>query len=320
MENLISVIVPVYNTGESLKRCVESILSSTYENIEVILVDDGSRADTAILCDECAYKSRKVRVFHRNNGGVSAARNFGMSISRGEFITFVDADDSVEKEMLTELYNLCIAENADLGIAGYRECLPDQTLEFHNKAAKWENEDILRIFLMEHIIGWNVWGKLYRREILEGINFPLGRRAAEDMFFLYQVSKRANCVVYKDSVLYNYLKNDDSVMSGGNIEKFFDIIELINVVKNDELTEYPQLKVCQECFYSRYALWFMRFLIARAKSNEYREEILTIRRELLGCSDRAILRLLSRKNQVEYIMFRFAFPIYSLFARLFIHK
>ena len=121
MSDFISIIIPVYNSGEQLYDCVKSIQNSTYKHFEIIIVDDGSNDETAKICDNCSAECDNVKVYHTENKGVSAARNFGINQSKGDYITFVDSDDTVEPSMLMELLTACRLNNSEISIIGYRE-------------------------------------------------------------------------------------------------------------------------------------------------------------------------------------------------------
>ena len=116
---LISVIVPVYNVEQYLPKCIDSILAQTYENLEIILVEDGTKDSSGVICDEYAAKDARIRVIHKENGGLSSARNAGMEIARGEYFGFVDSDDWIEPEMYENLMALAQKYDADVFVKGY---------------------------------------------------------------------------------------------------------------------------------------------------------------------------------------------------------
>ena len=125
MDRLVSVIIPVYNSGNKIKKCIKSILNNGYSNIEIIIVDDGSDKETVDICNSLE-KEEKIRVIHQENAGVSSARNKGIEQARGEFITFVDADDTIDSNLISVLVNSCIEKDADIAICGYKEWYDDK--------------------------------------------------------------------------------------------------------------------------------------------------------------------------------------------------
>ena len=140
MNDLISIIVPVYKVEKYLRRCIDSILAQTYQNIEVLLVDDGSPDNSGAICDEYADKDSHVRVFHKPNGGVSSARNLGLMEAKGQYIGFVDADDYIDKTMYEVLLDNLLQEQADISICSYNQ--EDKNGVFHKH---WPREDYLTI-------------------------------------------------------------------------------------------------------------------------------------------------------------------------------
>ena len=165
----ISVIVPIYNTEKYLARCIESILCQTYTNLEIILVDDGSTDKSGDICDFYARKDNRVKVVHKENGGAAAARNFALNMVTGQYIGFVDSDDTVEKDFFELLYDLICQYDADISMVAYRE------IEMGEKIAKLKDKSLIvmnqkqavKELLFDRKIQNYVWNKLYKRKIFE---------------------------------------------------------------------------------------------------------------------------------------------------------
>ncbi len=212
--SLISVIVPVYNAEKYLARCVDSILAQTYRNIEVLLIDDGSRDGSPAICDGYAALDSRVRVIHKPNGGVSAARNDGIEAARGEFVAFCDNDDFMAPGMLERLLGMCLAGGC--GIAhcrfakGGADSLPDppqQPVEI------FTSREILESFYDNATI--YVWDKLYRREVWSGIRFPAGSYTMEDQMVVHHALWAAGRVAVTREKLYYHYIHPGSVMNSG---------------------------------------------------------------------------------------------------------
>ena len=156
MKIMISVIVPVYNTEKYLHRCVDSILAQTFTDFELLLIDDGSTDKSGAICDEYAQKDSRVRVFHKENGGVSSARNVGLKNGRGEWISFVDSDDWVKKNFLDKL--IVNSENVDLGCVGFIQI--EDKLKYRNVDYEGSASEGFRIFFENRILGF-LWNKLF---------------------------------------------------------------------------------------------------------------------------------------------------------------
>ena len=236
MNELVSVIVPVYNTENKLKKCINSVTNSSYTNLEIIIVDDGSEEKTALLCNQLKQQDKRIKVIHQKNKGVSCARNKGIDIAKGEYITFVDADDYIDEKMIKVLLTNLRKYDADISMCKYNEIYRDKKICI-NKVSEiikiQEVPDVLIDFFEKNEIGWNVWGKMYKREIVGTTRFLEGKRTAEDMYFLYQVLKKTKRLVIKENALYNYVKWDTSTMNSKNIDKFFDTFSLIQKVYED---------------------------------------------------------------------------------------
>ena len=206
---LVSIIVPVYQVKDYIGECVESLLAQTYENLEILLVDDGSTDGSGELCDECACKDNRIRVIHQENQGAAGARNTGLDHAEGKYVAFVDSDDRVSSVYIEELYKLIGKYHADIAacafVKGTRRvddgkvtevCMSSEQMlrQWHGKYKKWETTPC---------------NKLYRRSILEGasgggvIRFPLGRRH-EDVLISHLIVANANKIVLTTQELYMY--------------------------------------------------------------------------------------------------------------------
>ncbi|WP_195955842.1 glycosyltransferase family 2 protein [Clostridium saudiense] len=321
MESLISVIIPVYNTGQELIKCVESVVNNTYRKVEVIIVDDGSNSETANICDKCCDFFQNVKVFHRENKGVSSSRNFGLDNCNGEYIMFVDSDDTVEDNMIETLYNICKENSADFSIVGYNECRKEEKNISINNSGElivWENYNILNEFLLGEKIGWNVWGKLYKRDILDNIRFPINKRTAEDMYFIYNVCKVSSKAALKCIPLYNYIKQNESTMASSNCLKFFDTYELIEKVwKECKESRDESLIESGKIFYTKSVIWFLKFILVRDVDKSFKYEILNVRDKLIKAIIQYGNSTLKGKLKIEYIILNRAYPIFKIYALIY---
>ena len=241
----ISIIVPVYN----LEKCIESIRKQTYKNLEIILVDDGSKDNSGKICDEIATKDERIKVIHKTNGGLSSARNEGMKKTTGNYICFIDGDDYVREDYCEILYNALIENKADISAVSYKEIKNSKT-RIYNSAARSKNEfdDKCTVYNGDEIIiqflHWKnfriAWNKLYKAEILKNKSFKVGA-TFEDMFFNYNVLSNSNRLAYVNSPCYYYIRRDGSISttySEKNLNDFADaIIDVFNGIKEN----YPQL-------------------------------------------------------------------------------
>ena len=211
----ISVIIPIYNAEKDLIRCVKSILNQTYKEIEIILINDGSTDNTAEICTELKKADKRIKYLSTENKGVSHARNKGLLMATGEYITFADSDDYLESNMYEEIMNDILESNADIGICGYDEGkekgVSDSSIEIFNKKEAIENlfnNDSYRGFL---------WNKIYKKEILmkdrKFILFDERLKILEDLVYNYIVFQNANKVVYNHSKFYHYIQRESSALN-----------------------------------------------------------------------------------------------------------
>lgn len=203
----ISVIVPVYKVEAYLDRCVRSVLDQTYTDYEMILVDDGSPDNCGAMCDAWAEKDHRIRVIHKENGGLSDARNAGVKNSAGEWITFVDSDDYVHPKMLEALYDAVLAHDVKVSICGYAYTY-GEPLEAADVAAKvWKPAD----FYLQHNVNATVsWGKLYHKDVV--VPFPVGK-LHEDEYTTYRVLFGCNKLAVVEAPLYGYFQNASGIMN-----------------------------------------------------------------------------------------------------------
>ena len=211
---LVSIIVPIYKVEPYLRRCLDSIVNQTYTNIEIILIDDGSPDNCPQICDEYASKDNRIKVIHKMNGGLSDARNSGIDISKGEYISFVDSDDWVDEKYIEILLDLTIKENADIVIGEYTKT---QGVILQEKQNIWtktysSKEALIRLFSKNNITFTVSWGKLYKKELFNSIRFPIGK-FHEDEFTTYILFYNSTKIVYTSKILYNYYQRAGSIVS-----------------------------------------------------------------------------------------------------------
>lgn len=219
-KKLISIIIPVFNVEKYLNRCVESIVKQTYKNLEIILVDDGSPDNSPKLCDEWARKDSRIKVIHKENGGVSSARNVGIQNALGDYIAFVDSDDWIDEAMCEKVVEHAIKTNADMVFFKFRRVYENGKV-FENKEVALESvkrKDIKVFFTSCTDKNGNyldVMGSacriLFKKNIAQSCLFSEKLKHGEDLFFVLNCLEKANKVEVLDEVLYNYYYNDQSV-------------------------------------------------------------------------------------------------------------
>ena len=220
---MISIVVPVYNAEEYLKKCIDSILAQTYPNWELVLIDNGSTDESMEICRSYAQRDVRISAFHQyRNQGVSVARNLGMERCSGEFITFIDADDWVRRDYLEKLVKLQKKQAADMVICGYQRVYAEdrnKEIEETDKNGrylirKYNVEQYLKHYLLEG--NPHCWGVLYKSSLLEQLRFPSGITIGEDLLFILEAALRAEKIAVTDYPGYQYYINT----SGAMLKKF----------------------------------------------------------------------------------------------------
>ncbi|MGF7012571.1 glycosyltransferase involved in cell wall biosynthesis [Lachnospiraceae bacterium PF1-22] len=254
---LISVIVPVYKVERYLRKCVDSILIQTYENLEVLLVDDGSPDECGIICDDYAKKDSRIKVIHKDNGGLSDARNAGFEASNGEYILFIDSDDYIESDMIEYLYSNLVEANAEISSCGNFDVYESHTVtEFSGGETIVCNGEAFYSYLLrgEKVRG-EIWNKLIKRSVVEDIRFPKGR-LYEDIYFTADMMKNVQTAVIGTEAKYYYVHRGSSITGKPYRRQLLDIItgyeKAYQVVKN----EFPALEEIANCL----VLW-SRFIV-----------------------------------------------------------
>lgn len=212
-EPLISVVVPVYGVELYLDQCISSIVTQTYRNIEIILVDDGSKDRCPQISDEWAAKDARIHVIHKANGGLSSARNAGMKIMHGEYVTFVDSDDWLEPEFIEMLYKAISLYDHKVAVCGFKRVYTNR-----ETASRFliNSESVFYPCVTDQAVKYffeiaiAVWGKLYHKSVVKGIDFVDGR-LAEDISFQIEVLKRVTSVSFCNMHLYDYRIRENSI-------------------------------------------------------------------------------------------------------------
>ena len=254
---LISVIVPVYKVEPYLDRCVQSIVEQTYTNLEIILVDDGSPDNCPAMCDAWAERDRRIKVIHKENGGLSDARNVGMAAATGEYIAFVDSDDWIALEMLARLHQALEKDQSDIAACTVEMVWEDGS---QNQFLTVQTDCVLdrleaqKALLEESLLKQPVWYKLYRRDTIGDIQFEIGKYH-EDVYWSYQAIGNAGQVSLIDYVGYFYWQRAESIMGESYSLKRLDAIEAYErryaYIAEDfpELEQSARLSILSNCIY-----------------------------------------------------------------------
>lgn len=259
-EALISIIVPIYKVEQYLDRCIESIVNQTYKNLEIILVDDGSPDNCPQICNEWKEKDNRIVVIHKENGGLSDARNAGLDIAQGEYIAFVDSDDYMSIYMIEKLYNSLIETQAEICECNYKlffddDFIGDNLLE--GKIEKYSKKEAIKLLFSETKFKHVVWNKLYKKEVLTNLNFEEGK-LHEDLFYTYQTFENSENITKINEELYFYRQRNDSIMGTQFSLNNLNALEARKNQLDFVRDRYPELTILLENRLLGSCLYFMQ--------------------------------------------------------------
>ena len=253
----ISLIVPVYNGDSCIGKCFDSIVNQTYKNIEILLINDGSIDNAGKICDEYAGKDNRIKVFHKNNGGVCSAMNVGLKHSTGDYIGFVDSDDWIESDMFENLHKVLKSANCQISVCSYFKDTDIQSDVVFNKVKIPEEIISLRNMLLyplqrDYYMGFcsYIWNKLYSADILKNYQFDTKITHANDVLFYNTVILSEKCTgIYIDRPLYHYYQRSTSISKSESL-----------AIKNDLLIVYKRVEdMFKAAGYSDIIFWARGF-------------------------------------------------------------
>lgn len=255
MQELVSVILPVYNVEKYIYKCINSVINQTYKNLEIILVDDGSPDNCSKICDDYAKIDNRIKVIHKENGGLSDARNFGIKSATGKYIAFIDPDDYVSDYYIEVLYQNIIKNNADISICSFVEVTENESNDLNLNNS---DENVvytfsrMEVFENLYVSEWALrtvvaWNKLYKRELWNNLLYPKGK-IHEDEFVICELIEKSSKIVYTDKVLYYYVQHKGSITGNGYNEKTFDKFEAFEKRSNFFKTN-NYIELYEKCLY-----------------------------------------------------------------------
>lgn len=285
MENSkISVIIPVYKVEKYLSKCLDSVINQTYKNLEIILVDDGSPDKSGEICDEYASRDERIKVIHKENGGVARARNTGLDIASGDYIGFVDSDDWIEQDMYELLMKNATQYDADISMCG--ETIYENGKVFSsssgNEIVQLNRIEAKKITVVGGSMGL-IWNKIYRKNVIGDIRFSPEYGCSEDLMFVYLVLSNLNKLVVDKSAKYNYFRNEGGITKGEFGYGAFGVVDVMRTMleceRNSEVYPY-----CVKGFTDA-AYTVLSGIITNKKCGEKFDdlikEILSVRRDIL---------------------------------------
>lgn len=313
---LVSIIIPVYNVEKYIEKCLDSVLAQTYENLEIILVDDGSTDKSGKICDEYAKKDQRIKVVHQRNGGAYLARNNGLKRASGEYLTFVDPDDYVATKYVEKMMNKMTQKKVDIvqcnsmvvdkrGIELNKGTICDCVLDGHTAAKK---------MLYQTTVNSSLWGKIFKKELFNEFDFPIAR-THEDLYSLYFILQKAGKVVVMDEPLYYYYIRQDGSIRSKFSEKTIGIIDIVNKIEDDAKTNHPELAAAAKSRKVN-AYFFVLRKIPNGKHKDLKKGLISyIKQERKAVlRDPEVRKKTKLGLRVSYLGFPFVKMIYRIFG------
>ena len=318
---LISVIVPVYNIISYLPRCVESLRTQTYENLEILLIDDGSTDETPALCDRLATEDERIRVFHKKNGGPSSARNFGLQQAGGEYVGFVDSDDYLKEDMVEVLYHEVLQYDAEIATAAFESFFEDESRMSnpHNgKIFVYTKEKALDCFLFNDYLTPCVCGKLYSISLWKSVRFPEGK-LFEDQFTTYKLIDQCKKIVFDTTPRYYYRKRVGSIGHSSFSKRTYDLNDAIHEEYDYIHSKYgekvPNIATARITWE---VVFINMMIVAGYEDISTRKEVQKFAKKNMGkiwnCE------YISKVRKIQLSLFAWSFPVYVLFYHIYKKK
>lgn len=318
---MISVIVPVYNVQQYLERCLDSILRQTYDNLEIILVDDGSTDSSGRICDNYKEKDSRIFVIHKENGGLSDARNAGIEAATGDYIAFVDSDDWIDDDMYEVLYQILQENDADIAECSYRNVFVDHIEEETSNTGECLKAD--KLFALENQLAWInfrsiVWNKIFKKNIFKNLRFPIGK-FHEDEFIIYKAFYLAEKLVSIDISKYNYIREREGSITVEFREKNIDKCEAMKerlefICSKEEL--YPLKNKMLDAYYWVIFDVLHNCYINHIQSNRVDKLLLELRQDYW----KIIKSNVSRRFKVELTTLMISYKLFMMFRQLYLLK
>jgi len=263
MEELISVVVPIYNVEKYLKKCIDSILAQTYRHLEIILVDDGSPDNCGAICDNYAQEDGRVLVIHKKNGELSSARNAGLEIAKGELIVFIDSDDWIDANYIEKLYNDISESGADVAVPAFcisfenGDCAVDSRLK---EITTYSKKEALEVFLFNGYLTPCVASKMWKKSLWQKIRCPEGK-LFEDQYTTYKLLMLANKIVFDPGVYYYYFKRSGSIGHSSFSQRTYDLLLGIREQYQVITEAYPETTSTMKVARTVWELVFVNMMI-----------------------------------------------------------
>lgn len=314
-KDLISIIVPVYNVGKKLVKCVNSIINQTYKNLEIVLIDDGSNDGTEKICDDYLKIDNRIIVIHKKNGGVSTARNIGIKKSNGKYIAFVDSDDFVTVDFVEFLYKNMVENNAQISCCGCCKYFNDEKKEmifYPNIRKKYNKIEAHKYLNITGYFGIAVRDKMFLKELFNYIKFP-NKKNGEDLDVLYKAIEKAGGLFYDSEIKYYWVQRKGSITNSGETNS--DILD----VYDEMIKFYKEKKYNQVIPYAiqSYVLACIGIYNTIMINKNDKKEMKKYRKKILQEKKYVTYENLNQKRKIQLILFYNNIFLYNIIFKIY---
>ena len=321
MNEKVTIIIPVYKVEKYLNRCLESVIKQTYTNLEIILIDDGSPDKCYELCDSWKLKDSRIKVIHKENGGLSSARNAGLDIATGDFIAFVDSDDYIENKMIEIMLDAALRNKVKVVCCGRVRVSEKNKIEMFTlpREQRFSNEEAIRQLLIGGVIEEAAWDKLYKKEIFDNRRFPKGE-INEDIVQTIKILGSCDSIIHVGKALYNYCENNGSITKSGYKEEKIVILKHLEQIKEYIEHKFPEMVYDYDVLESRYCQSTLYLLLDNKEVyNSYKEDYNKFyERFRKSFLKKSVQFQSNRKELIKgwLIFIRLYYPLHALKARI----
>lgn len=305
----ISIIIPIYNTEKYLKKCLDSVINQSYRNLEIILINDGSTDNSLNICNEYKKKDNRIKVIHKQNEGVSIARNEGIKVSTGKYVIFIDPDDYVANDHVETLYRCMIDNNVDLVISNAID-VNEEGIVLNAKETNdlfMNKDECLKELLSEYNFIHVCWGNIYKRELLENSIFNYKYRIAEDLDFLYAYIKKIKSAYFLSKSTYFWLKREGSATNSQYSEKWNDELKICNFIINETCKLDNDLHKYAKAKYIRTNInQVQRFNLQKNQVKIFKDNIKIYKKEVLK------YEFFNKKEKLKINLFLKSYKLFKL--------
>lgn len=315
---MISIIIPVYNAEKYLADCLNSVLEQTFTDWETILVNDGSSDGSGEICRSYCEKDPRVRLFEQKNSGVSAARNLGMQYCRGDYLFFMDADDTILPNTLARVYAVAQEQNVPLICFQHQKITQQSEIKSvvpQGAGRTCSGEEAMELFLKEQVVGISICGKLIKRSMAQQIVFEEGRASNEDKYFLFEVLQRVDRVVILEEPYYCYWTRVNSATTSPFNKKWFDGYYFAQKIYSEICQTKPSLEPQARYQLVSVCYFLIRCIDHAGVSREFLQQYRELCRQIRKTKMYDIWRIVVPKRRLGIALIKYATPIYHLMKR-----